>query len=122
MKLLNLTCPNCGASLDIYDNIETFYCPHCESKLILEGQSKDTLDAKVQLHLINKEYEAKQKALELEHMEKLYKEKLALEDKRHSRIMNIIGWLIPIGLLAIVYYLLNSGFLSIRNMFRIIFG
>lgn len=122
MKLLNLKCPNCGASLDIYNNIETFYCPNCASKLILEGQSKDTLDAKVQIHVIDKEYETKQRELELKHLEELYREKLAAENKRRSQILDIIGWMIPIGLLVFIYYVLNSGFLSFRNIFRMWFG
>ena len=32
MEFVTLKCPNCGASIDIEDGIDTFYCKYCGYK------------------------------------------------------------------------------------------
>lgn len=36
MELKTLSCPNCGANLEIEDGIDTFFCKYCGYKIILE--------------------------------------------------------------------------------------
>lgn len=49
MELRTLKCPNCGGSLEIEDGIDTFFCKFCGQKILLEGQSKELINAKVKI-------------------------------------------------------------------------
>ena len=42
----SVTCPSCGATLDVDDGIDTFFCKYCGTKVILQNQSKATIKAK----------------------------------------------------------------------------
>lgn len=66
MKLNSLSCPNCGASVEIEDGIDTFFCKYCGYKIILEGQS-DTA------------YRAKTRVKGMEHDERMVDKKYAQE-------------------------------------------
>ena len=56
MELKSLFCPNCGASLEIEDGLDTFFCKYCGYRIMLQGQSKATYDAKVRVkHMEHKE-------------------------------------------------------------------
>lgn len=77
MEALNLHCPSCGAIVDIPDDIDTFYCSHCGTKLIISGQDKNTLDAKVRLRIAEKklEYDEKERARRFELDKKKHEDK-----------------------------------------------
>lgn len=47
MELKSLYCPNCGASLDAEDGLDTFFCKFCGYKILLQGQSEAAYNAKV---------------------------------------------------------------------------
>lgn len=49
MELKSLDCPNCGASLDVEDGLDTFFCKYCGHKILLEGQSQAAYEAKVRV-------------------------------------------------------------------------
>ena len=56
MELKSLFCPNCGASLEVEDGLDTFFCKYCGYKILLQGQSKAAYDAKVRVqHMVHKE-------------------------------------------------------------------
>ena len=56
MELKSLFCPNCGASLEVEDGLDTFFCKYCGYKILLQGQSKAAYDAKVRVtHMEHKE-------------------------------------------------------------------
>lgn len=56
MKLKALFCPNCGASLEVEDGLDTFFCKYCGYRILLEGQSKAAYEAKVRVkHMAHKE-------------------------------------------------------------------
>lgn len=93
MKLHSLNCPNCNGSLEIEDGIDTFFCKYCGNKIVLEGQSKEIINAKV-------------KVKEFQHQENIQKTKNDLAkykidakteyDKRTNRL--ILLALVPLGL------------------------
>ncbi|MBR4458573.1 MAG: zinc ribbon domain-containing protein [Clostridia bacterium] len=37
MKMIDLTCPNCGASLNIGEGMEKVFCMHCGHQLLIDG-------------------------------------------------------------------------------------
>ena len=120
MKLHTLKCPNCLADLEIEDEINIFYCKYCGGKIVLEGQSKASINAKVKI----KEFEHRERIRdkELEHDEKLrnseyeqerYKLKVSTQDKKREFVQKILVGVAPIILvillLAIPSFLLNGG-------------
>lgn len=74
MEMLQLRCPNCNAVLELDDSIgTTCFCMHCGTKILLDGQDKNVLDAKLRMQELNneklkieKEYEEKDKKREEE--------------------------------------------------------
>ena len=115
MEVLNLHCPSCGAIVDIPDGLDTFYCSHCGTKLMVSGQDKNTLDAKVRLRIAEKKLDLEYKDKELERLHK------AEQDKRDSRELLLIFVFLFISL-GVILLLMKSGFFSLRNMLKMWFG
>ena len=70
MKERSLVCPKCGATLEIEDGLDMFYCKYCGNRIVLEGQSKVA-------------YRAKTKVKQMEHDERMV-------DKKHNQERYII--------------------------------
>ena len=86
MNFFVVKCPHCNADLKPVDGLETFFCPYCGGKVILEGQNKDVLRAKVREYDslrvkrekdedLEREYWRKEKELE-------YKRKKEIEENK----------------------------------------
>lgn len=102
MEILKLHCPSCGAMVDVPDDIDSFYCSHCGTKLIVSGQDKDTLDAKVRLRIAEKK-------LDLEYADKELERKHKTEqDKRDNRVMLLIIVLLFIACAVIINFMKHS--------------
>ena len=99
MKLNKLTCPACGAIVTPEDGIETFYCMHCGSKLILEGQSDNVIKEKVRLRIVEEK---------LAH--ERYKMKKQREDEENEAIGTVV--LTVLVIVVIIAILLISGIFS----------
>ena len=82
MKMVKLVCPYCGATLSIENGIDTFYCQYCGSKIMLTGQDKKAIDAKVKL----KEFEHKERLQQNQHgfQERVQQRNQAYELKKAS--------------------------------------
>lgn len=85
MELKSLFCPNCGASLDVEDGIDTFFCKYCGYKIMLQGQSKAA-------------YEAKVRVKHMEHKERLQDKKNAQERYRMESARKEQKWGLIVGL------------------------
>ena len=70
MKKRSLICPKWGATLEIEDGLDIFYCKYCGNRIVLEGQSKAA-------------YRAKTKVKQMEHDERMV-------DKKHNQERYII--------------------------------
>ena len=115
MEVLKMHCPSCGASVDVQDGIDAFYCSHCGTKLLVSGQDKDTINAKVTLRIAEKK-------LDLEYADKEKERQFQLEQQRRN-YRNLILYFIFVSIFfAIIFYLLKSGFFSYRNIFKMWFG
>lgn len=51
MEFIQAKCPNCGATLEVEDSIDTFFCKYCGTKIILHGQSDAAIRAKENIEL-----------------------------------------------------------------------
>lgn len=94
MELKSLFCPNCGASLDVEDDIDTFFCKYCGYKIMLQGQSKAA-------------YEAKVRVKHMEHKERLQNKKNAQERYRMESARKEQKWylIVYLGILVAVMVL-----------------
>lgn len=90
MKMITLRCPNCGASLEIDNGIDTFFCMHCGHKIIMAHMDKEAIKARVKIK-------------SMEHEERLV-DKYHQQERYKIRNQNRNDWLIggiSIGLLLL---------------------
>ena len=95
MELKSLFCPNCGASLEVEDGIDTFFCKYCGYKILLDGQSDAAYEAKTRI----KYMEHKEKLQEKRDAQERYRMEFEQKDERHY--FCIMGIIIAIGLIII---------------------
>lgn len=103
MELKTLCCPDCGATLEIEDGLDTFFCKYCGHKFVLTGQSKAA-------------YEAKVHAKQMEHEERLQdkkdaQERYRMESKQKSgrrTLALILGFLSFIICIIFIYSIIGS--------------
>ncbi len=102
MKLISLKCPECSASLEIKEGIDTFFCTYCGTKIQIDEMSKEAYKAGVKL----KEFEHEEKMLEknLEH-EKYILNSNEEKEKRESKT----GIRIALG--SVILFILMYGML-----------
>ena len=100
MKIIQAKCPNCGANLQLNDELKIQFCNHCGNKILLEDENKTThheiidRNENVQNHYFD---EAKIKQLDLE-------EKARQEKKRINLILLLV-WLASLVVLLILSFL-----------------
>ena len=99
MNLYTLKCPNCGSSLEIEDGIDIFFCKYCGQKIMLEGQSKEAIKAKVSIKGMEHEENLADKKYEHERYKMMMEEK---EKKRDDRSFLIIVCLMLLFVLFII--------------------
>lgn len=99
MKMHLLRCPSCNADLEIEDGINLFFCKYCGSKIMLEGQSKASINAKVKIkefehreRLQNNEFEHNERILKSELDQERYKLNLSSQEKRET--ICIVFWVL----------------------------
>lgn len=80
MELKLLFCPNCGASLDVEDGIDTFFCKYCGYKIMLQGQSKAAYEAKVRV----KHMEHRERLQEKRDAQERYRMEFKQKDERKT--------------------------------------
>ena len=83
MKIVQMKCPNCKATLDVQNGIDTFFCTYCGTPLMLDGQSKTAIKARVRLKEM--EHEERVQDRRYEHEERTQRNKYDNEAARWSR-------------------------------------
>jgi DNA-directed RNA polymerase subunit RPC12/RpoP len=59
MKLRLLKCPQCGGTLEIEKNIDTFYCKYCGTKIFMDDLSPEAYKTRVRIRFIDKLFSSK---------------------------------------------------------------
>lgn len=97
MELKSLFCPNCGASLEVEDGLDTFFCKYCGYKILLQGQSKAAYDAKVRV----KHMEHKERLQEKRDAQERYRMEFKQKDERRTLAIafGILGAIIALCLI-----------------------
>ncbi|MCR5600087.1 MAG: hypothetical protein K6G33_05035 [Ruminococcus sp.] len=80
MKLITLKCPNCDATLEVQDGIDTFYCMYCGNKIMLDGMSKVAYQSKVKV----KEMEHKEHIVDKQNEQERFKLIMKAEEEKRS--------------------------------------
>ena len=97
MELKSLFCPNCGASLEVEDGLDTFFCKYCGYKILLQGQSKAAYDAKVRV----KHMEHKERLQDKRDAQERYRMEFKRKDERRTLaiVFGIFGAIIAMCLI-----------------------
>ena len=97
MELKSLFCPNCGASLEVEDGLDTFFCKYCGYKILLQGQSKAAYDAKVRV----KHMEHKERLQDKQDAQERYRMEFKQKDERRTLaiVFGIFGAIIAMCLI-----------------------
>ena len=61
MKMHKIECPNCHAQLDPIEGLDTFWCPYCRGKVIVDEMSDKYYDTKVRFGEMEHEERMKDK-------------------------------------------------------------
>ena len=99
MELKSLFCPNCGASLEIEDGLDTFFCIHCGYKILLEGQSKEAYEAK--MHVKHMEHE--ERLQEKRNAQERYRIESKQKDERRALAIGFGVFVVCITLIIIIF-------------------
>ena len=97
MELKSLFCPNCGASLDVEDGIDTFFCKYCGYKIMLQGHSKAAYEAKVRV----KHMEHRERIQEKKNAQERYRMETARKEQKWALIVcfGILGAIMALCLI-----------------------
>ena len=87
MILHQLKCPNCGATLTIENDIDTFFCQYCGTKLIVDGQSDMAIRAKADIKIA-------EKAIERDRQQQEYEERKALREDKSFNLTVLLVFVI----------------------------
>lgn len=89
MRLIKMTCPNCGAALELDAERTQAFCTYCGNKLYIEDDS-----IKITNRIIDearlKEAEVRLKELEYQHEREIREETIRKEQKRAFRLSVIV--------------------------------
>ncbi|MBR3044451.1 MAG: threonine/serine exporter family protein [Oscillospiraceae bacterium] len=111
MELKSLNCPNCGASVQIPEGKNLFFCTYCGSQIQIDD-GKITIDLNANINL-NHQYSdvARLKELELQEQERKRQELAAKKEKLKPLwwLGGVLVWLI----ICAAIILFNSGALSV---------
>lgn len=107
MNFIDLRCPNCNATLEIENTLDTCYCKYCGTKIMITGQDKNVLDARIKIHEIDAETQRKRDKLE-------HERKLA---ERPGCLKTITNFYITIFKLSIIIMLIILIMMIVMELF-----
>jgi len=89
MKLIRLTCKNCGAQLELDADRKQAFCTYCGTKLYLDDESIQITNRIIDEARI-KEAEVRLKELEYQHEREIREETIRKEQKKSFRISVVV--------------------------------
>ena len=117
MEIIKLSCPQCGASLEVDNGLDTFFCMYCGARVILNDQSDEIIKAKARIveqenelefkrHKLKHDAEEKERAFQrrLIRQEKYGNYKVKKEVVRHFGLASLIKAMAIFMIVALVFY------------------
>ena len=95
MEFIQLKCPNCQATLDAEDTLDTIFCKYCGTRIVVADQSKDIIEAKTKLKMADKQLEMEKER----HRQEM--EKKEFENRESNKVMYILLGLVVAGMIAL---------------------
>ena len=103
MKFYKLQCPNCGANLEVEDELDSFFCKYCGTKIFIADQHPEIVKAKAAVHIADTNVELEK--IRLQHELDLKKFE---EEKEHRdaifvfKVLGVLfaGFFIAIGIIS----------------------
>lgn len=83
MEMYILKCPSCGATLDIEDGLDIFYCKYCGRKIIISDMSDAALSARVQIRQM--EHEEQMQLEQMRHQARMREQKFERERRKEEQ-------------------------------------
>ncbi|MBR4578795.1 MAG: hypothetical protein IKO22_04175 [Oscillospiraceae bacterium] len=105
-NLFTATCPNCGASLEVYNGIDTLCCQYCGTKVIINNQSDATIKAKESIKRIEHKEVMADKILN--HLKARSEQKAIEREKQRKESNKIILALVAVLVVCFSIILINS--------------
>lgn len=99
MNLHALKCPNCDASVEIENGIDTFYCKYCGYKIMLENQNDALINAKVKM----KNMEHKERIKDKQYDQERYK----MEFKQNGERYNLVFCFAMLGAIILLFFIMG---------------
>ena len=108
MEFIKLKCPQCDADLEIENGIDLFYCKYCGCRLMLDGQNKYVVAAKVRQKEV--EHERYKMNFAAQEKEKDYKR------EKESNKNLLVGFIAFFAIMALIFIVTTaSGNMSVRR-------
>lgn len=104
MEYIKLKCPQCDADLEVENGIDLFYCKYCGCRLMLDGQNKHVIAAK--MHQKDLEHERYKMKFAAQEKEKDYQR--TKENDKNAVIGGISIFAIIVLIIIIVFALGSS--------------
>lgn len=99
MNFVQMKCPNCGADLEVENDIDSFYCKYCGTKILLEGQDEEVLKTKRHAKTMDS----------LKDMQKeYYEDRQRREDERSKKSKEAIQLMIIMFVAMLIFMLLRE--------------
>ncbi len=117
MELKTLTCPSCGASLQIPEGKERFFCTFCGSQIQVDD-GRITIDINANVN-VNQRYTDVARMRELDLQEK---EQECLENEKRRNRRRKIYWVLALLISILIYVLCMVACASFDNVLRNISG
>lgn len=83
MEMNVLTCPGCGATLDVDDGLDTFYCKYCGRRIIVSDMSDAALNARVQVRQM--EHEEQMQLEQMRHQARMREQQYERERRKEEQ-------------------------------------
>ena len=101
MELIQLKCPNCQATLETEDTLDTIFCKYCGTRIVVADQSKDIIEAKTKLKMADKQLE-----MEKEH-HRQEMEKKEFENKQTNQAIFGLLALVVVSLIMLLFIMIK---------------
>ncbi len=96
-----LRCPHCDADLVIENDLDTYYCPYCNGKIILTDMDESQINARRRIKELNLKHEQERFKIKAESREKdkeFERERIRTKEKR---IQDNYGLIILVGVVVL---------------------
>lgn len=103
MEFIQLKCPNCQATLDAEDTLDTIFCKYCGTRIVVADQSKDIIEAKTKLKMADKQ-------LELEKERHRHEEERQKRRDKHFHIWLIL-FIVTFSILGCILFAQELGWI-----------